>query len=113
MLNEHLIKLSVEIGNNTSTSSGQDLITKKGVNLSKTRIVSFFFFLAVQLVLTANISKVAFSEDDPAASSFVETGEASWYGPGFHGEKPPVVNDSTPMILPLLTKPYHLVPFLR
>lgn len=55
--------------------------------MSKTKIVSFFFFLAVQLVLTANISKVAFSENDPAASSFVETGEASWYGPGFHGRK--------------------------
>jgi rare lipoprotein A len=55
--------------------------------LSKTKIVSFFFFLAVQLVLTANFSNLAFSEGDPTASSFVETGEASWYGPGFHGRK--------------------------
>jgi rare lipoprotein A (peptidoglycan hydrolase) len=55
--------------------------------LSKTRIVSFFFFLAVQLVLTANISNVAYSVGDPTASSFVETGEASWYGPGFHGRR--------------------------
>jgi len=38
-------------------------------------------------VLTANISNVALSEGDPTASSFVEIGEASWYGPGFHGRK--------------------------
>lgn len=55
--------------------------------MSKTRILSFFFFLTVQLVLTANISNVALSEGDPTASSFVEIGEASWYGPGFHGRK--------------------------
>lgn len=54
----------------------------------KTKILSFFFFLAVQLVLTANIFNVAaHSQGDPTASSFVETGEASWYGPGFHGRK--------------------------
>jgi len=55
--------------------------------LSKTRILSFFFFLTVQLVLTTNISNVAHSQGDPTASSFVEIGEASWYGPGFHGRK--------------------------
>ncbi len=55
--------------------------------MSKTKILSFFFFLTVQLVLTTNISNVAQSEGDPTASSFVETGEASWYGPGFHGRK--------------------------
>ncbi len=55
--------------------------------MSKTRILSFFFFLTVQLVLITNISDVALSEGDPSASSFVETGEASWYGPGFHGRK--------------------------
>jgi rare lipoprotein A len=38
-------------------------------------------------VLTTNISNVAQSEGDPTASSFVEIGEASWYGPGFHGRK--------------------------
>lgn len=53
----------------------------------KTRILSFFFFLAVQLVLTTNIFNEAHSQGDPTASSFVETGEASWYGPGFHGRK--------------------------
>ena len=55
--------------------------------MSKTRILSFFFFLTVQLVLTTNISNVAHSQGDPTASSFVEIGEASWYGPGFHGRK--------------------------
>lgn len=55
--------------------------------MSKTRILSFFFFLTVQLVLTSNISNVAHSQGDPTASSFVEIGEASWYGPGFHGRK--------------------------
>jgi rare lipoprotein A len=38
-------------------------------------------------VLTTNISNVAHSQGDPTASSFVEIGEASWYGPGFHGRK--------------------------
>jgi rare lipoprotein A len=38
-------------------------------------------------VLTSNISNVAHSQGDPTASSFVEIGEASWYGPGFHGRK--------------------------
>ena len=55
--------------------------------MSKTRILSFFFFLTVQLVLTTNISNIAHSQGDPTASSFVEIGEASWYGPGFHGRK--------------------------
>jgi rare lipoprotein A (peptidoglycan hydrolase) len=27
------------------------------------------------------------SEEDPSVSGFVEIGEASWYGPGFHGRK--------------------------
>lgn len=38
-------------------------------------------------MLTVNISNFALSEEDPTGSSFVEIGEASWYGPGFHGRK--------------------------
>jgi len=38
-------------------------------------------------VLTGAISESAYSNGDPTGSSFVETGEASWYGPGFHGRK--------------------------
>jgi rare lipoprotein A len=41
-------------------------------------------------VLTGAISdntKSDFEGGDPTATSFVETGEASWYGPGFHGRK--------------------------
>jgi rare lipoprotein A (peptidoglycan hydrolase) len=38
-------------------------------------------------VLTANVSNVALSDEDPTGSSFVEIGEASWYGPGFHGRR--------------------------
>lgn len=53
----------------------------------KTKILSLIFFLTVQLSLTLNISKVALSEEDPTGSSFVEIGEASWYGPGFDGRK--------------------------
>jgi len=45
------------------------------------------FFLTVLMFLTGNISKDAYTQNDPAGSSFVETGEASWYGPGFHGRK--------------------------
>jgi rare lipoprotein A len=41
----------------------------------------------VLVVLTGNISEEAYTQEDPAGSSFVETGEASWYGPGFHGRK--------------------------
>jgi rare lipoprotein A len=59
----------------------------KGDNLTKTKILSFIFFLIIQLILTAHVSNTARSEEDPAGSSFVETGEASWYGPGFHGRK--------------------------
>jgi len=55
--------------------------------LLKTKILSFLFFLTVQLVLTANLSNIALSEGDPAGSSFVEIGEASWYGPGFQGHR--------------------------
>jgi len=55
--------------------------------LLKTTILSLIFFLTVQLVLTTNGSNNAYSEGDPTGSSFVEIGEASWYGPGFHGRK--------------------------
>ncbi len=53
----------------------------------KTRILWLLSFLTVQLVLTGAISESAYSNGDPTGSSFVETGEASWYGPGFHGRK--------------------------
>ncbi len=53
----------------------------------KTKILWLISFLTVQLVLTGAISENAYSSGDPAGSSFVETGEASWYGPGFHGRK--------------------------
>ncbi|MGH2575263.1 MAG: septal ring lytic transglycosylase RlpA family protein [Ignavibacteria bacterium] len=53
----------------------------------KTKILPFIFFLTVQLIITANIFNVALSDGDPTGSSFVEIGEASWYGPGFHGRK--------------------------
>lgn len=54
----------------------------------KTKILSLIFFLTVQLVLTANLTKNAYSTDgEPTGSSFVETGEASWYGPGFQSRK--------------------------
>jgi rare lipoprotein A len=55
--------------------------------LLKTTILSLIFFLTVQLVLTTNGSNNVYSEGDPTGSSFVEIGEASWYGPGFHGRK--------------------------
>jgi rare lipoprotein A len=38
-------------------------------------------------LLTIDTPKIALSEEDPAGSSFVEIGEASWYGPGFDGRK--------------------------
>jgi len=38
-------------------------------------------------VLTSALSESAYSNGDPTGSSFVEIGEASWYGPGFHGRK--------------------------
>ena len=53
----------------------------------KTRILSLIFFLTVQLLLTVDTQKIALSEEDPTGSSFVEIGEASWYGPGFDGRK--------------------------
>jgi len=34
-----------------------------------------------------NIPNEALSKEDPTGSSFVEIGEASWYGPGFDGRK--------------------------
>jgi len=56
--------------------------------LLKTKILSFIFFLTVQLVFSINLSKYAYSTDgEPTGSSFVETGEASWYGPGFQSRK--------------------------
>ena len=53
----------------------------------KTKILSLIFFLTVQLSLTLNIPNEALSKEDPTGSSFVEIGEASWYGPGFDGRK--------------------------
>jgi len=39
-------------------------------------------------VFSINLSKYAYSTDgEPTGSSFVETGEASWYGPGFQSRK--------------------------
>lgn len=83
----------------------------KGDGLFKTRISRLISLLTVQLVLTialtgANTEKtykdnsktketkgvtktiMKFNGDgDPTGSSFVEHGEASWYGPGFQGRK--------------------------
>ena len=53
----------------------------------KTKILSLIFFLTVQLSFTLDIPNFALSEEDPTGSSFVEIGEASWYGPGFNGRK--------------------------
>jgi rare lipoprotein A len=59
--------------------------------LTKTKILSFILFLTVQLIITTNLSNKALSEEDSDDNStyerYVETGEASWYGPGFHGRK--------------------------
>jgi len=55
--------------------------------LFKTRILWLISFLTVQLVLTGAISETAYTKGDPTGSSYVEIGEASWYGPGFHGRK--------------------------
>ena len=51
------------------------------------KLLPLIFFLTVLVVLTGNASKEAYTKEDPAGSSFVEIGEASWYGPGFHGRK--------------------------
>ncbi|MBZ0202274.1 MAG: septal ring lytic transglycosylase RlpA family protein [Ignavibacteria bacterium] len=59
----------------------------KGDALLKTRILWLISFLTVQLVLTSAVSENAYSKGDPTGSSFEEIGEASWYGPGFHGRK--------------------------
>jgi rare lipoprotein A (peptidoglycan hydrolase) len=69
----------------------------KGDGLFKTKISRLISFLTVLLVLTfaftgAGTEKTYGNRDkklkeDPTGSSFVETGEASWYGPGFHGRK--------------------------
>ena len=72
--------------------SGSQFINKnmKGDELLKTRILWLISFLTVQLVLTGAIpddNKNTYSDGDPTGSSFVEIGEASWYGPGFHGRK--------------------------
>ncbi len=54
----------------------------------KTKILSFIFFLTVQLVLCTSVSNPAFSADgEPTDLRFEETGEASWYGPGFQSRK--------------------------
>jgi len=55
--------------------------------LFRQKLLPLIFFLTVLVVLTGNISQEAYTQEDPAGSSFVETGEASWYGPGFHGRK--------------------------
>lgn len=62
-------------------------INMKGDGLFKTKILWLISFLTVQLVLTGAISDNAYPKGDPTGSSFVEIGEASWYGPGFHGRK--------------------------
>jgi rare lipoprotein A len=59
----------------------------KGDHLFKTKILPFFFFLTVQLVLMADVSNAALSKGDPAETRYTEEGEASWYGPGFQGGK--------------------------
>jgi rare lipoprotein A len=60
---------------------------KKETTLIRQKLLPLIFFLTVLLFLTGNISEEAYTQDNPAGSSFVETGEASWYGPGFHGRK--------------------------
>jgi len=55
--------------------------------LVRQKLLPLIFFLTVLVVLTGNASKDAYTKEDPAGSSFVEIGEASWYGPGFHGRK--------------------------
>jgi rare lipoprotein A len=55
--------------------------------LVRQKLLPLIFFLTVLVVLTGNASKEAYTKEDPAGSSFVEIGEASWYGPGFHGRK--------------------------
>jgi rare lipoprotein A len=60
---------------------------KKETTLFRQKLLPLIFFLTVLVFLTGNISQDAYTQDDPSASSFVETGEASWYGPGFHGRK--------------------------
>jgi len=57
------------------------------MTLFRQKLLPLIFFLTVLVVLTGNISEEAYTQEDPAGSSFVETGEASWYGPGFHGRK--------------------------
>lgn len=58
----------------------------------KTRILSLIFFLTIQILITYQTPN-AFSSDLNGNGSldikerFTETGEASWYGPGFHGRK--------------------------
>lgn len=59
----------------------------KGALLHKTKILQLIFFITVQLIFTSSTVKDVLSDEDPTGSSFVETGEASWYGPGFHGRK--------------------------
>jgi rare lipoprotein A len=69
----------------------------KGDGLFKTRISWLISFLTVQLVLTFAFTGAGTEKtygvnhkkgnEDPTGSSFVEIGEASWYGPGFHGRK--------------------------
>lgn len=53
----------------------------------KTKLLSLLFFITVQLFLTGSTATDVLSEEDPSVSSFVEIGEASWYGTGFHGRK--------------------------
>ena len=57
----------------------------KGLQLVKTKILTFIFFLTVQfLILGFSVAK---PENDDPGERFIQTGAASWYGPGFQGRK--------------------------
>jgi rare lipoprotein A len=57
----------------------------KGLQLVKTKILTFIFFLTVQfLILDFSVAKPEYN--DPGGR-FVQYGAASWYGPGFQGRK--------------------------
>jgi len=56
--------------------------------LFKAKVLSFFLFVVLQFVLAAYTYDVADPKGNPTEKArYVETGEASWYGPGFHGRK--------------------------
>jgi rare lipoprotein A len=60
---------------------------KKETTLFRQKLLPLIFFLTVLSFLTGNATNDAYTQEDPAGSSFVEIGEASWYGPGFHGRR--------------------------